>query len=207
MPKATSFALSSCGGSAKKAFVGRIGAGPAALDIVDAQPVQGAGKGQLVGRREVDALRLCAVAQRGIEQVDAPALADRSTHKKTGLSRQAGFKARSGPDWSIAGGPVASEKLRWLQLSPASGSAATQGHLYSVRWLVEEGLNHQEVAASFFADVVGPSVLEQAHGVQVRSISNTNSAFSTKLWKPRVIAENERLSVQDRKAQRRFRLA
>ncbi len=51
--------------------VGRIGAGIAALDIVDAELVEHAGDRQLVGEREVDAVGLRAVAQRGVEQIEA----------------------------------------------------------------------------------------------------------------------------------------
>ena len=51
--------------------VGRIGAGIAALDIVDAELVEHAGDRQLVGEREVDAIGLRAVAQRGVEQIEA----------------------------------------------------------------------------------------------------------------------------------------
>ena len=51
--------------------VGGIGAGPAALDVVDADAVQLAGDRRLVGHAEIDALRLRAVAQGGIVEVDA----------------------------------------------------------------------------------------------------------------------------------------
>ena len=51
--------------------VGRIGAGIAALDIVDAELVEHAGDRQLVGEREIDAVGLRAVAQRGVEQIKA----------------------------------------------------------------------------------------------------------------------------------------
>ena len=50
--------------------VGRIGAGIAALDIVDAELVEHARDGELVGEREVDAVGLRAVAQRGVEQIE-----------------------------------------------------------------------------------------------------------------------------------------
>ena len=51
--------------------VGRVGAGIAALDIVDAELVEHAGDRDLVLEREVDAVRLRAVAQRRVEQVEA----------------------------------------------------------------------------------------------------------------------------------------
>ena len=51
--------------------VGRIGAGIAAFDIVDAELVEHAGDRQLVGEREIDAVGLRAVAQRGVEQIEA----------------------------------------------------------------------------------------------------------------------------------------
>ena len=51
--------------------VGRIGAGIAALDIIDAELVEHAGDRDLVGEREVDAVHLRAVAQGGVEQIEA----------------------------------------------------------------------------------------------------------------------------------------
>jgi hypothetical protein len=48
----------------EEGVVGRVGARPAALDIVDAQLVQFARNGHLVRHREIDALRLRSVAQR-----------------------------------------------------------------------------------------------------------------------------------------------
>ena len=51
--------------------VGRIGAGIAAFDIVDAEFVEHAGDRKLVGQREVDAIGLRAVAQRSVEQIEA----------------------------------------------------------------------------------------------------------------------------------------
>ena len=51
--------------------VDRIGAGIAGLDIVDAELVEHAGDGELVGERKIDAVRLRAVAQRGVEQIKA----------------------------------------------------------------------------------------------------------------------------------------
>ena len=51
--------------------VGRVGAGIAALDIVDAEVVEHARDGQLVVEREIDAVGLRAVAQRGVEEVEA----------------------------------------------------------------------------------------------------------------------------------------
>src|SRR4029079_6921139 len=55
----------------KKLGVGRIGAGIAAFDIVDAEFVEHAGDDLLVMQREVDAVGLRAVAQRGVEQIKA----------------------------------------------------------------------------------------------------------------------------------------
>ena len=51
--------------------VGRIGAGIAALDIVDAEFVQHLRDHLLVMQREIDAVGLRAVAQRGVEQIEA----------------------------------------------------------------------------------------------------------------------------------------
>ena len=51
--------------------VGRIRAGIAALDIVDAKIVQHFGDRQLVAKREIDAVGLRAVAQRGVEEIEA----------------------------------------------------------------------------------------------------------------------------------------
>ena len=51
--------------------IGGIGAGIAALDVVDAELVEHAGDQLLVMQREIDAVGLRAVAQRGIEQIEA----------------------------------------------------------------------------------------------------------------------------------------
>ena len=51
--------------------IGRVGAGPAALDIVDADRVELAGDRGLIGHAEVDALRLRSVAQGRIVKVNA----------------------------------------------------------------------------------------------------------------------------------------
>ena len=68
MPKAVNFARIGRF-SAKEAGVGRIGAGIAAFDIVDAELVEHARDGELVGQREIDAIGLRAVAQRRVEQI------------------------------------------------------------------------------------------------------------------------------------------
>jgi hypothetical protein len=54
----------------EEAVVGRVGARPAAFDIVDAELVEHQGDRHLVGRREVDALGLRAVAQGGIVEME-----------------------------------------------------------------------------------------------------------------------------------------
>ncbi len=54
----------------KKLGIGRIGAGISALDIVDAEIVEHVRDGLLVAQREVDAVGLRAVAQRGVEQIE-----------------------------------------------------------------------------------------------------------------------------------------
>ena len=51
--------------------VGRVGAGPAAFDIIDAEVVQRQRDLALVFDREIDALRLRPVAQRGVEEIEA----------------------------------------------------------------------------------------------------------------------------------------
>ena len=51
--------------------VGRIGARIAAFDIIDAEVVKHAGDCQLVGQREIDAIGLRTVAQRGVKQIQA----------------------------------------------------------------------------------------------------------------------------------------
>ncbi len=51
--------------------VGRVGAGIAALDIVDAEFVEEFGNGDLVGDRKIDARRLLAVAQGRVEEIKA----------------------------------------------------------------------------------------------------------------------------------------
>ena len=55
----------------KEFRVGRIGAGIAALDVIDAELVEHAGDDLLVVHGEVDAVHLRAVAQRRIEQIEA----------------------------------------------------------------------------------------------------------------------------------------
>ena len=55
----------------KKLGVSRIGAGIAALDIVDAEIVQHLRDHLLVLQREIDAVGLGAVPQRGVEQIEA----------------------------------------------------------------------------------------------------------------------------------------
>ncbi len=50
--------------------VGRIGARIAALDVVDAEIVEHLGDRELVAEREIDAVGLRAVAQRGVEEIE-----------------------------------------------------------------------------------------------------------------------------------------
>ncbi len=50
--------------------VGGVGAGPAALDVVDAEAVEFGGDCHLVGGGEVHALGLCAVAQGAVVQIN-----------------------------------------------------------------------------------------------------------------------------------------
>ena len=71
MPKAVKRACVKRRRVGEEGGVGRIGAGPAAFDIVDAERVERQRDRALVLDREVDALRLRAVAQRGVEQIDA----------------------------------------------------------------------------------------------------------------------------------------
>src|SRR3977135_1962863 len=55
----------------KEFGIGGIGAGIAALDIIDAEFVEHPGDQLLVVQREIDAVGLRAVAQRGVEQIEA----------------------------------------------------------------------------------------------------------------------------------------
>ena len=73
MPKAVSRACFRRRRALEEGVVGRVGAGPAALDIVDAEPVELAGDRRLVGGPEIDALRLRPVAQRRVVEIDAVA--------------------------------------------------------------------------------------------------------------------------------------
>ena len=57
-------------GLLEKTVVGRIGARPAALDVVDPELVEHEGDRDLVGDREVDALGLAAVAQGRVVEID-----------------------------------------------------------------------------------------------------------------------------------------
>ena len=54
----------------EEAVVGRVGAGPAALDVVDAQKVELARDRGLVGHGEIHALGLRAVSQGGVEEIE-----------------------------------------------------------------------------------------------------------------------------------------
>ncbi len=67
-------------GALEEGIVSGIGAGPAALDIVDAQPVELTRDPQLVGDGEVDALCLGAVTQRGVVEPDTLARHDLRRH-------------------------------------------------------------------------------------------------------------------------------
>ena len=71
MPKAVNRAWSKRRLSRKQLGIGRIGAGITALDIVDAEIVQHLRDQPLVLQREIDAVGLRAVAQRGVEQIEA----------------------------------------------------------------------------------------------------------------------------------------
>ena len=51
--------------------VGRICAGIAAFDVIDAELVQHAGYSEFIVERKIDAVRLRAVAQRGVEEIQA----------------------------------------------------------------------------------------------------------------------------------------
>ena len=74
MPKATNLAFCELRRIGEEAVVGRIGAGPAALDVVDAQQVELARDRGLVGHGEIHALGLRAVSQGGVEEIDAVGL-------------------------------------------------------------------------------------------------------------------------------------
>ena len=68
MPKAVKVARLERRRLAEELGVGDVGAGIAALDVVDAELVQHGGDAPLVLEREVDARRLRAVAQGRVEQ-------------------------------------------------------------------------------------------------------------------------------------------
>src|SRR5476649_790913 len=53
----------------KQRGVGRVGAGIAALDVIDAEIVQEPHDAELIGEREVDAVHLRTVAQRRVEEI------------------------------------------------------------------------------------------------------------------------------------------
>ncbi len=69
MPKAVKVALSGRG-LREECGIRRIGAGIAALDIIDADLVEHAHDHELVVEREVDARRLLAVAQGRVEEIE-----------------------------------------------------------------------------------------------------------------------------------------
>ena len=60
----------------KEGGVGRVGTGIAAFDIVDAELVEQSGDGDLVLDRKVDAWRLLAITQCGVEEKEALAAHD-----------------------------------------------------------------------------------------------------------------------------------
>ena len=76
--------LAGSGGLREERIVGRIGAGPAALDIVDAERSSSRAIRRLSWTREVDALRLRPVAQRGVVEVDAVSRAGRHASRTPG---------------------------------------------------------------------------------------------------------------------------
>ena len=80
MPKAVSFARSGRF-FGKKFGIDRIGPGITALDIIDAELVEHARDRQLVREREIDAVGLRAVAQRGVEEIKPLARHDGSHHR------------------------------------------------------------------------------------------------------------------------------
>gem|GEM_PF-5038374 len=51
----------------EKFGIDRVRAGPAALDIIDAQLIESAGEAVFIGGGEIDALRLLSIAQGGVE--------------------------------------------------------------------------------------------------------------------------------------------
>jgi hypothetical protein len=89
MPKATNFAFWNVGRIGEEAVVGRIGARPAALDVVDAQQVELARNRRLVGDGEIDALGLGAVSQGGVEEIEAVGRSSWSAHHSGKVPREA----------------------------------------------------------------------------------------------------------------------
>ncbi len=71
-------------GGREEVAVGRIGTRPAALDVVDPEGVESGSDLLLLGRRKLDALRLLAVAQGGVEEEKAVAGHGVSTVDKLG---------------------------------------------------------------------------------------------------------------------------
>ncbi len=93
----------------EEGVVGVIGPRPAAFDIVDAQIVQGFGYGDLVGHREVDALRLRAVAQRRVEEIRRRCRRDRRRSFHSSIAsprRNAGYSAHGRRQVNGGGRPV-----------------------------------------------------------------------------------------------------
>ena len=71
MPKATKRRpTEGAAASPKEGIVGRVRPRPAALDVVDAQGIQGLGDGDLIRHGKVHPLHLRPVAQGGVEEVD-----------------------------------------------------------------------------------------------------------------------------------------
>ena len=55
--------------SAEQLGIGWIGTWISTLDIVNAKLVEHSGDSQLVGKREIDAIGLCAIAQGGVKKI------------------------------------------------------------------------------------------------------------------------------------------
>src|SRR5262249_41652107 len=65
----------------EEGIVGRVGAGPAPLDIIDPDLVQRLGNGLLVENAEINALGLRSVAKRAVEEINAAVVHCRKVQK------------------------------------------------------------------------------------------------------------------------------
>ena len=81
MPNAVRQVQHWAGARRRSWYTDRIGAGIAGFDVIDAKIVEHVSDRKLVGQREIDAVGLRAVTQRGVEQIKTLAGHNWSHHR------------------------------------------------------------------------------------------------------------------------------